>query len=70
MGFIMPMSWRDRPVFEFFGPHFVLNAQGLAADLGATYPYSLGVALWVHILALQDYTGVRLGHVLNVWPLA
>jgi hypothetical protein len=35
MGFIMPMSWLDRPVFESFGTHFVLNAQGLAADLGA-----------------------------------
>jgi hypothetical protein len=35
MGFIMPMPWLDRPVFESFGPHFVLTAQGLAAELGA-----------------------------------
>lgn len=35
MGFIMPMPWLDRPVFESFGPHFVLNAQGLVADLDA-----------------------------------
>ena len=35
MGFIMPTPWLDRPIFEFFGTHFLLNAQRLAADLGA-----------------------------------
>jgi hypothetical protein len=35
MGFIMPMPWLDRPIFEFFGPYFLMNAQGLAAGLGA-----------------------------------
>lgn len=35
MGFIMPTPWLDRPIFEFFRTHFLLNAERLAADLGA-----------------------------------
>jgi len=58
MGFIMPTPWPDRPFFEFFGVHFFLNAQRLAADLGAALGACFaGSLLWpslAHKCALDD----------------
>ncbi len=50
MGFIMPTPWLDRPIFEFFGAHFLLNAKRLAADLGpAMGACFAGSLLWPYL---------------------